>query len=151
MYLLDTNHCSHAMSVNPVVVERLTVLTTEPVRTCVIVRAELMYMAYHSDRVQENVARALVFLSSIAVYPVDDDSADRYGQLKATLLDRFGPKVRAKRRHFNPHDLGFTDNDLWIAAIALRHDLTVVSSDSDFARIADVSDLRIESWFVDRV
>jgi tRNA(fMet)-specific endonuclease VapC len=149
MYLLDTNHCSQAMRGHPVMIERLADVTAVPVRTCVIVRAELVYMAYHSARVQENLILALAFLSSFAIYPIDEVSADHYGHLKAALLDRFGPKERAKRRHFDLRDLGFSDNDLWIAAIALRHDLIVVSSDKDFARIAEVSDLRHESWLTE--
>jgi tRNA(fMet)-specific endonuclease VapC len=42
--------------------------------------------------------------------------------------------------------LGFKENDLWIAAIAKQHDLTVVFADSDFRRIRLVEDLKIESW-----
>ena len=44
-------------------------------------------------------------------------------------------------------NLGFDENDLWIAAVALQNDLIVVSSDSDFQRIKQVENkLTIESW-----
>jgi tRNA(fMet)-specific endonuclease VapC len=36
---------------------------------------------------------------------------------------------------------------LWIAAIAIRHGLTLVSADSDFERVAQVEDLRVERWW----
>jgi len=72
--------------------------------------------------------------------------ADNYGQLRAALMDHFGPKERAKQRRFELRHLGFSDNDLWIAATAIRFDLIVVTSDSDFARFAEVTALRYESW-----
>ena len=44
-------------------------------------------------------------------------------------------------------NLGFDENDLWIAAIALQHRLTIVSSDSDFPRIQQVvKSISVESW-----
>jgi tRNA(fMet)-specific endonuclease VapC len=59
---------------------------------------------------------------------------------------QFGPKERAKRRRTKIQDLGFGDNDLWIAATAIHHNLTLISTDSDFTRIKQVCDLNIESW-----
>lgn len=38
------------------------------------------------------------------------------------------------------------DNDLWIAAIALQHNLILVSADSDFQRIQTVRPLSVENW-----
>ncbi|MEH1967163.1 hypothetical protein [Nostoc sp.] len=35
---------------------------------------------------------------------------------------------------------------MWIAAIALRHHLTIVSQDSDFERMRQVRELSCESW-----
>jgi len=45
--------------------------------------------------------------------------------------------------------LGFQDNDLWIAALAERYELTLVTSDSDFKRLSQVGNFAIENWLVD--
>ena len=37
-------------------------------------------------------------------------------------------------------------HDLWIAAVALQHNFTVISADSDFQRIIQVKALSVESW-----
>jgi tRNA(fMet)-specific endonuclease VapC len=118
-------------------------------RTSIITRGELFYMAYNSDRVDENLALIRAFLAGISVHRIDRETAEIYGRTKAAALARFGPRERAKQRHLSLQSLGFTDNDLWIASIALRHDLIVVSSDGDFARVAEVSDLRHESWLTE--
>ena len=43
--------------------------------------------------------------------------------------------------------LGFSDNDLWIAAIAKRYGLIVVSADHDFQRLKGIAELSVESWW----
>jgi tRNA(fMet)-specific endonuclease VapC len=150
MFLLDTNHCSRAIEEDERVLRQIIAHETSEVSTCVIVSAELLFMAYRSDRVAWNLERVHTFLSGIAVYQIDDQVADAYGQIKAGVFRRFGPKERAKQRHTTLERLGVTENDLWIAAIAIRHGMTVVSSDKDFARIAEVTDLQHESWLIDR-
>lgn len=77
---------------------------------------------------------------------LDGFTATIYGQLKAALFNQFAPKEKSKRRKTKITDLGFDENDLWIAAVALQHGLTVVSADSDFQRIREVRALSIESW-----
>lgn len=118
--------------------------------TCVIVQGELLYMAYLSQQTERNVRRISDFLEAMQIHSIDDLTCDIYGMIKTAAMLKWGPKERAKRRHFDLGGLGFSDNDLWIAAIALRQDLIVVSSDKDFARIAEVSDLRYESWLIGR-
>ncbi len=64
----------------------------------------------------------------------------------SAIINQFAPKEKSKRRKAKITDLGFDENDLWIAAIALQHSLTVVSADSDFQRIQQVKTLSVESW-----
>jgi len=137
------------MSRDPVMLRRFAAGRAAAIRTSIISRGELLFMAYNSERVDENLALVREFLAGIAEHRIDQATADLYGRIKAAALARFGPKERAKRRRFSLQSLGFTDNDLWIAAIALRHGLIVVTADSDFARIAEVSELRQESWLAD--
>ena len=80
------------------------------------------------------------------IYPIDKETADTYGRLKSAIIDHFGPKERARRRKATTEKLSFQENDLWIAALAIRHQLIVVSTDSDFQRIKEVWDLPVETW-----
>ena len=149
MYLLDTNCCSKLLSNDSSVIEKLETLEDTPVSTCAIVRGELIYMAQNSERRDENLERFKSFLDDIEVYCVDDKTADTYGELKACLMKAFGPKAKRKRSKVKTRQLGVDDNDLWIAAVAKQHGLTVVSEDKDFERIAEAdSAVRIENWSI---
>lgn len=86
------------------------------------------------------------FLDNIQVLPITPEIADIYGNLKANIFDHFAPKDREQRRRFKLKDLGFGDNDLWIVATALEHNLTLVSRDSDFTRLQEVITFPVESW-----
>ena len=131
---------------DPQIIARLVSLGSVAVATCVIVRGELVFMAAKSEQRTVNMARVEALLSSLPVYPIDPAAADWYGTLKAALIDRFGPKERAKRRRATLISVGVSENDLWIAALAKSRDLVIVSADTDFARIQEVVDLRVESW-----
>jgi len=146
MYLLDTNHCSLAILGNSTVLSRLGAIENSLVSTCVIVQGELVDMAERSQRQEENLALIHSFLMTIYIHNIDEFTATIYGQLKAALFNQFAPKEKKKRRKTEIADLGFGENDLWIAAIALQHNLTVVSADGDFQRIQQVKALTVESW-----
>jgi tRNA(fMet)-specific endonuclease VapC len=146
MYLLDTNHCSQAILGNTNVLRRLEYIENSVITTCAIVQGELIDMAERSQRKESNLVLINRFLTGIYIHNVDGFTATIYGQLKAALFNEFAPKEKSKRRKTKITDLGFDENDLWIAAVALQHDLTVVSADSDFQRIQEVRALSIESW-----
>jgi tRNA(fMet)-specific endonuclease VapC len=104
-------------------------------------------MGQKSTEKEKNLYIINEFLKNIKIYPIDKLVAEIYGDFKFSLYDHFGPRDRSKRSQTEIHKLGFSENDLWIAATAKRNDLIIVSSDSDFNRMKEVLDIAIESWY----
>ena len=146
MYLLDTNHCSAAILGDENLLNHIAELENSLITTCVIVQGELVDMAERSQRREDNLALIHRFLQGIYIYNINASTATIYGQLKAALFNQFAPKDKSKRRKTKIVDLGFDENDIWITAIALQNNLTVVSRDSDFLRIQQVKTFPLESW-----
>jgi tRNA(fMet)-specific endonuclease VapC len=149
MYLLDTNHVTaiyrdseHASQV----LQRAVNVADQICTTCII-KAELYYMAEFSDRREENLKTLGPFLDGLESFDPDKQTAEVWGGLTAMLFKKFGPKDKKKQRKTTLIDLGFSDNDLWIAAIAIQHKLTLVSRDTAFERVASVVKLKLENWF----
>ncbi|MDQ1327104.1 MAG: tRNA(fMet)-specific endonuclease VapC [Candidatus Poribacteria bacterium] len=82
----------------------------------------------------------------IIVYEIDNETAIVYGKLKNEILERFGPKDKRKRKGFKVESLGIKDNDLWISAVAIQHNLILISGDSDIIRLSGIEGLRVENW-----
>lgn len=151
MYLLDTNHCSRIIGGHSAVIDHLSRLGDVEVATCVIVQGELVFMAERSEQKSANLALIREFLDALRVYAMDSEVAHVYGQLKAGVVHRFGPREKSKRRRVKIEQLGVSENDLWIAAIGIRYALTIVSSDSDFERIREVQDFPLENWMLSAI
>jgi tRNA(fMet)-specific endonuclease VapC len=145
-YLLDTNHCSQIIMQDAALLDQLTRHPEDELFTSAIVQGELIDMVARSQQKTANLLLVRQFLSNIPVCSVTPEIADVYGTLKASIFDHFAPKDKAQRRRFQLKDLGFGDNDLWIAATAMHHDLILVSSDRDFVRLQEVTPLLLESW-----
>ena len=146
MYLLDTTHCSHLLNADGGIIKRLEELRDTPVKTCVIVEGELVCMAVRSEMREENELKVSNFLNDIEVLPVDRKAAQEYGNIKNAVLTKYGSQRKSRRRKTTLKEIGLTDNDLWIAAIAKRHNLTVVSGDGDFVRIKEAASISLENW-----
>ena len=146
-YLLDTNHCTWLIDGYPAVIRHFEESRDQAIVTSVIVQGELVFMARNSKRIQDNLNRVNSLLDGVEVLPIDRETAAQYGELKAALLGHFGPRAALRRRKIETRQFGFEENDLWIAAVALRHDLTIVTADKDFARIAEVVDVSLERWW----
>jgi tRNA(fMet)-specific endonuclease VapC len=94
----------------------------------VIAVGELYFGAYKSQRVEENRRAVAAFIANRVVLKVDTDTTDVFGQVKQQL--------RAKGRPI-------PENDIWIAALAIQHDLTLISNDEHFS---ELDNLTWRSW-----
>ncbi len=147
MYLLDTNHCSYILNGVPEVVEQFRQIDKEIVSTCVIVQSELIYMAQNSQQRISNFLRLQNFLQQIRIYTADQQTAEVCGYFRAELMQRYAPREKSERKKFKLSDVGISIHDLWIAAIAIQHGLTVVSADRDFIRMQEVQAFGLETWY----
>ncbi|OBQ21263.1 MAG: twitching motility protein PilT [Anabaena sp. WA113] len=120
MYLLDTNHCSLIFLKNQTVIDYIQEVGETDIATTIITVGELTYMAENSSYKQENLTRIEQFIADIRIYYVDDLTAKIYGQIKAGLINKFGPKQKTKRQITKITELGFDENDVWIAAITFE-------------------------------
>jgi tRNA(fMet)-specific endonuclease VapC len=120
MYLLDTNHCSLIFLKNQTVIDYIQEVGETNIATTIITVGELTYMAENSSYKEENLTRIEQFLADIRIYYVDDVTAKIYGQIKAGLINKFGPKQKTKRQITKITELGFDENDVWIAAITFE-------------------------------
>jgi tRNA(fMet)-specific endonuclease VapC len=125
-FLLDTNIVIAIFATEASVHAKL-VSTTEVFVPCIVL-GELYYGAYKSSRVTENIAKISQFAATSAVLASDAATAQVYGEIKNGL--------RAKGRPI-------PENDIWIAAITMQYNLTLVTRDSHFG---EVDGLVIESW-----
>ncbi|MBE9012083.1 type II toxin-antitoxin system VapC family toxin [Pseudanabaenaceae cyanobacterium LEGE 13415] len=146
MYLLDTNHCSYIIDNEAQVIAEFRSRSEASFAISIITHGELLYMVEKSAQKAGNLKTVQFFLNTIGLYLLDEETAIIYSQLKIAIFNQFAPKDQAKRRKASIQTLGFDDNDLWIAATALQHNLTLVSADGDFTRMQQVCPLTLESW-----
>ena len=147
MYMLDTNVCIRLMGGNPAIQQRIKMIKGTTINISVIVAGELLYGAYKSSKVTENLNTIYTLFDAVSeIHIVDTETMNIYGMLKAELIERFGPKDKTRLRNFRIESIGFMDNDLWIASVAIQHDLILVSADTDIMRLNGIEGLEIENW-----
>ena len=125
-YLLDTNILIALFASDESVKARLA--EAEEVFVPSIAVGELFYGARKSTRTQENLQRVEDLVAETPVLACGTETARLYGAVKNVLRLKGHP---------------IPENDLWIAAIALEYNLTLVTRDSHFAEIAD---LQVVVW-----
>jgi tRNA(fMet)-specific endonuclease VapC len=89
---------------------------------------ELYFGAYKSRHAEKNLQRIDELALDATVLPCDATTARIYGQIKHRLKERGQP---------------IPENDIWIAAIAQQYRLTLITKDSHFNVIEN---LTIETW-----
>ncbi len=125
-YLLDTGIVIALFANERSVVEQIE--DAEEIFIPSVVIGELYYGARKSGRVRENVARIDLFAEANVVLLCDNETSRWYGVIK-DLLRQKGSMI--------------PENDVWIAALALRQGLILVTRDSNFDA---VTNLKTERW-----
>ena len=124
--LLDTNILIGILAKDEAILSRL--VETEVVFLPSIALDELYFGAFKSAHPDDNAERIDRLAASTAILYCDGITALHYGRIKTGL--------RAKGRPIS-------ENDIWIAAIAQQHGLTVVSRDLHFR---EIENLPVEEW-----
>ena len=125
-YLLDTNIAIALFANELEVIDSLS--KAEEVFVPSIVIGELYFGAQKSVRVKENLLKVDDFAASSVVLSCDTDTARRYGEIKNMLRIKGRP---------------LPENDIWIAAIALQHELDLATRDVHFD---EIDNLAIARW-----
>jgi tRNA(fMet)-specific endonuclease VapC len=119
--LVDTNVVIALFAGDPVALKSLERKTA--VFLCVPVVGELRYGALASARVEQNLARLDEFSKAVEVLPCDSETAVCYSAVKLDLRKK---------------GCSIPENNVWIAAIARQHKLTLVSRDTHFEQIENL-------------
>jgi tRNA(fMet)-specific endonuclease VapC len=120
--LLDTNIIIALFDGEPTAVEAAK--ASAALFLCVPVLGELRYGALASTRVDENLARLDQFSRAVKVLPCTTDTALFYSDVKLGLRKKGRP---------------IPENDVWIAAIARQHGLTLLTRDIHFNEVENLS------------
>lgn len=85
-YILDTNVCIQILrGASSKVKEKISAVQSADIAIPSIVRFELLYGAHKSSNPQKKLAVIREFITSFASIPVDDQIADKCGEIRATL------------------------------------------------------------------
>ena len=133
MWLLDTNAWIAYLERKPNPIKTRIAQTPEnQIVMCDIVEAELLYGAYKSTRVEQNLAKLELLFSLVESLPFEGKAAVQFGEIRAYLAQKGTP--------IGPYDLQ-------IAAVARAQGLTLVTHNTrEFARVPE---LKIEDWEVE--
>ena len=132
MFLLDTNACIRILNnSSSTLVTQLHEYKPGNIFLCSVVKAELIYGAYHSTHPADNLRVLDKFFEPFASLPFDDPCSLIYGRMRSDLANLGTP---------------IGPNDLMIAAIAFSNKLTLVSANTkEFGCVAGLS---LKNWEV---
>jgi len=118
-YLLDTNIVIAIFAEDPSVQKHIAMAREIFIPSTVI--GELFFGAFKSSRPKENSTRIENFAAVNTVLVCGIGTSREYGRIKHLLLKKGCP---------------VPENDIWIAALAIEHDLPLVTRDEHFKNIS---------------
>lgn len=167
-YLLDTCMLGYLAEVRRgadspegrAVEERLRKIPKAFLFICPMIVGEMEYglqVAPDPDRDKQEKARKIT--SEFECLPIDEDVAkDHYGRLRALIFERVAPRGKRDKKLVSKRvdelvdpttskELGIQENDLWIASVAISHNMILVTNDAmNVIRTHAGVPLQIENW-----
>ena len=127
-YLLDTNAAIALLKEHPHMLNHVRNVGRSALLVCAPVEAELWFGVAKSVQQEQNRKRLLTLLEWLPSLPFAGQATQHFGNIRAYLASQGTPY------------------DLQIAAIALAHDLTIVTHNTrEFARVPS---LKLVDWLV---
>jgi len=121
--LIDTNVIVKIFRGDSDIEQILDSIDPEKIFISAISVGELYYGAFKSSKTEANIKVINEFISFYKILDLDEEISFCYGEVKNKVLKT-----------------GFTlpENDLWIAATAIKNDLIVMTYDNHFINIPDL-------------
>ena len=123
--ILDTNVITKLLDKNPEAISL--VQKIERPFTSIVVVGELYFAAVNSSRIDTNLEKIKEALSCLDIILLDDAVCLSYAEIKMELKKKGKP---------------IPDNDIWIAACACVHGLSVATFDHHFSEIPQIELLK---------
>ena len=120
--LIDTNVIVQLLKNSPDAVTMFQNIKEPYVSVTVV--GELMYGLYKSSKQEENKTIIEGFLETVTILDVDNDTAESYAQIKNQLYQ---------------DSYTLPENDIWIAAVAQQHGLSMATFDKHFGYIKSIT------------
>ncbi len=128
-YIIDTDILIYFLKNVPNTVAKFDEIDPDLLATTMVNYAELLFGAYNSTRIDDNLSKIRLFLKTLAIIDFDKDAAEKFARLKTDL--RKGGNI-------------IPDMDLMIASICLaKNAILVTNNTKHFQRLKD---LRTENW-----
>ena len=124
--LLDTSIVVELFTGNKTVADRISKLNEFYVPLMVV--GELYTGIFSSVQESKNLKKLKDFLSIAIIIEADEQTAEQYGKIMSELRKRGKP---------------IPINDVWIAAIALQYDFTLIARDKHFK---EIKNLNLKEW-----
>lgn len=116
--LLDTNIIVQVFKENSIAKQNLDTIKKLIVPLTVV--GELLFGAYKSERLPKHLQETENFLAKCTILFPDYETANVYGVTKAAMAKKGKP---------------IPENDIWIAALAMQHNLELYTNDSHFREV----------------
>jgi tRNA(fMet)-specific endonuclease VapC len=124
--ILDTNVITKFLDKDPAAISLIQ--KVERPLTSLIVVGELYFAAVNSSRIDANLEKIKEVLSCLEIILLDDTVCMSYAEIKMELKRKGKP---------------IPDKDIWIAACACAHGLSVATFDHHFSEISQIKLLKI--------